>query len=372
MVMITPWEVKGSVDYDKLIKEFGVQPITPHLKQALSDHVLIRRNFFFAHRELDVALEELKKGEVFVYTGRGPSGPMHVGHLVPFLLALDLQQRYGVPVIIEMTDDEKFAVKRDITWDEVEHWTHENVLDIIALGFDPDNTFIFRDSEYVRHVYPLLLRIGKHINWSTAKAVFGFKGDTNVSLIFYPTYQLAPTFFFPGKRALIPCAIDQDPYWRLQHDVAHKFKAKKAAIIHSKFLPPLTGLEGKMSSSSPDTSVWLSDPPAVVRRKIFKYAFSGGQPTVELHRKLGGNPDVDVSFQWLKVFLEPDDQRLARIEQAYRSGEMLSGELKSVVIEKLNALLERLRENRERMRDAVKDFMYEGKLAQQMWETYYK
>ena len=26
--MVTPWEVEGSVDYDKLIKEFGVEHIS--------------------------------------------------------------------------------------------------------------------------------------------------------------------------------------------------------------------------------------------------------------------------------------------------------------------------------------------------------
>ena len=48
--------------------------------------------------------------------------------------------------------------------------------------------------------------------------------------------------------------------------------------------------------------------------KVNKYAFSGGQATVEEHREKGGNCDVDISFQYLKFFLE-DDERLEKIRQ---------------------------------------------------------
>jgi len=98
-----------------------------------------------------------------------------------------------------------------------------------------------------------------------------------------------------------------------------------------------------------------------------KYAFSGGQATVELHRKLGGNPDVDVSFQWLKLFFEPDDQKLRKIEEEYISGNMLTGELKEVLIDKINNFLEEHRAKREDAKNSIKNFKYDGKLANEMW-----
>ena len=45
-----------------------------------------------------------------------------------------------------------------------------------------------------------------------------------------------------------------------------------------------------------------------------KYAFSGGRDTIEEHRKLGGNTQVDVSYQYLTFFLD-DDERLATIKK---------------------------------------------------------
>jgi tryptophanyl-tRNA synthetase len=372
--VVTPWEVRGKVDYQKLISQFGAEPISEKLLKEIMKftgelHTFLRRGYFFAHIDLEKVLKDFKEGKgFFLYTGRGPSGPMHIGHLLPFIFTKWLQEKFKVNVYIQLTDDEKFLEpKRSLSLDDVKKWSYENILDIIAVGFDPDSTFIFKNTEYIKNIYPLALRVAKKINFSVAKAVFGFTNQTNIGFIFFPTLQIIPTFF-EKKRCLIPAAIDQAPYWRVQRDLAEDLGYYKTAQIHSKFLPPLTGPEGKMSASEPTTAIYLSDKEKEVRTKIYKYAFSGGQPTVELHRKLGGNPDVDVSFQWLKMLFEEDDQKIKKIEEDYRSGRLLTGELKDMLIEKLVAFLEAHREKREAIKDKVKEFMYEGKLARQMWE----
>ena len=372
--VVTPWEVEGQVDYDRLIEMFGTQPITRELEERLyrlagESHYMVRRRVFFSHRDLDLVLEDYEAGRgFFLYTGRGPSGPMHIGHIVPFYFTKWLQSRFRVNVYIQLTDDEKFLEKkRSLTMEQVRHWTLENALDIAAVGFDPDRTFIFKDTEYIRNMYPIALKTARKITFSTARSVFGFSGETNIGMIFYPALQIVPTFF-ERRRCLIPAAIDQDPYWRIQRDIARSLGYYKVAAIHSKFLPPLTGPSGKMSSSAPETAIYLSDDPETVRTKVYKYAFSGGQPTVELHRKYGGNPDVDVSFQWLYMFFEPDDRRVEEIREEYRSGRMLTGELKDVLIARVNEFLEEHRARREEARELLRVYMYEGELARQMWE----
>jgi tryptophanyl-tRNA synthetase len=373
---VTPWEVSGSVDYDKLIKQFGTQKLDETLRArmvqlAKGDNVMLRRNYFFSHRDLNLALDDYEQGKgFFLYTGRGPSGPMHIGHLVPLVFTKWLQDAFGVNLYIEITDDEKYVFKRELEWKDVTKYAAENIADIAAVGFDPDKTFIFKDSEYVRNVYPLMLRVGKKVTFSTTKAVFGFGGDTNIGSIFYPTYQMVPTFF-EKRRCLIPAAIDQDPYWRIQRDVAESLGYKKTAAIHSKFLPPLTGIEGKMSASVADTAIWLTDDEKTVTKKINKYAFSGGQPTVEEHRKKGGNPDIDVPFQWLKILFEPDDAKLREIEQDYRSGKLLTGELKQLMAQKINTFLADHRERKKKVLSdgTIERMMKNGKLAERMWKT---
>ncbi len=370
---ITPWEVEGKVNYDRLVKEFGTQYITENLKKrflkyANALHVLLRRNVFFSHRDLDKVLDDYDKGKgFFLYTGRGPSGKMHIGHLLPILFTKWLQDIFDVNVYIEITDDEKYVYSKDAKWKDIEKYADENILDIAAVGFDPNKTFIFKDSEYIKHLYPLALKVSKHINLSMARAVFGFDTTTNIGLIFYPSLQIVPTFF-ERKRCLIPCAIDQDPYWRIQRDIAEKFGYHKASIIHSIFLPPLTGIDSKMSTSKPEGAIFLDDAPDDVERKIMRYAFSGGQPTIELHRRYGGNPDIDVSYQWLYIFFEEDDDKILEIREKYSKGELLTGELKKYLIEKINVFLENHRNKREKIRDKVDKYLYDGKLAKKMWE----
>jgi len=178
--------------------------------------------------------------------------------------------------------------------------------------------------------------------------------------------------FFEKKRCLIPAAIDQDPYWRVQRDVAEPLGYFKTAAIHSKLMPPLTGPQGKMSTSRPETAIYLSDDEATVKDKIMKHAFSGGQPTVELHRKLGGNPDIDVPFQWLYMFFEEDDAKMAEIESKYRKGTLLTGDLKQILVDEVSQFLRAHNERRRKAVEQVDTFKREGKLARKMWATVYE
>lgn len=110
-----------------------------------------------------------------------------------------------------------------------------------------------------------------------------------------------------------------------------------------------------MSASAVESSIYMTDSAKEIKTKINKYAFSGGQTTVEEHREKGGDPDVDVSFQYLTFFLD-DDAEVEQIRQVrsplcllsicraqgpadahprsqdYRSGKLLTGELKQKTI----------------------------------------
>jgi len=332
-------------------------------------HVMLRRGVFFSHRDLDLILDDWASGGgFFLYTGRAPSLGMHIGHLIPFMLTKWVQEKFSVNVYIEITDDEKFLRNPEYTLEETRRWAYDNILDIIAVGFNPDKTFIFQNTEYIGKMYSLVIKIAKKVNFSEASAAFGLKPSSNIGTVFYPAIQLAPTFF-EQRRCLIPAGIDQDPYWRLQRDIAGSLGYLKAAQIHSKFLPPLTGPEGKMSSSIPESAVYLSDDPKTVERKVMKHAFSGGQPTADLQRKLGANLEDDVPYQWLYYFLEEDDSKIKRLEEDYASGRMLTGEVKQLLVEKLNSFLEKHRERRENARELVDVFKYDGALAKRMWSS---
>src|SRR3990172_7288999 len=231
--------------------------------------------------------------------------------------------------------------------------------DFIALGFKPENTKIIIDTENIKTLYPIAAQVAKKINFSNTKAVFGFSNDTNIGMIFYTALQSAPCFI-EDRPVLIPLGVDQDPHFRLTRDVAPKIGKQKPALIHNIMIPALQGPGGKMSASDDNGTVYTTDPPEVVKKKINKYAFSGGQPDIEEHRKKGGNPDIDVSYQYLRIFFEPDDNKLKKIYDDYKSGKMLTGELKAILIEKINGFLKIHQEKREKARNQLSKFLLEN------------
>lgn len=90
--------------------------------------------------------------------------------------------------------------------------------------------------------------------------------------------------------------------------MAQKLKYAKPTLLHSKFFPALQGSQSKMSASVDTSAIFMTDTPNQIKKKINKYAFSGGGDTIELHQKHGGKVDVDVSYQYLSFFLEDDEE----------------------------------------------------------------
>lgn len=375
--IVNPWEVKGKIDYDRLVKEFGVKYITEEQKEYLISlskkkglpvHLFLKRGLFFAQMDLDKVIEAHKSGKsIFLYTGRAPGGKMHIGHLIPFKFTKYLQDLFDANLYIQIPDDEKYLFKKNLTLEDINVAVENDLIDIAAIGFNPNKTFIFRNSEYIRNMYPLVISIAKRITFSQARNVFGFEGSSNIGQIFYPSLQIAPTMFQKGI-CLIPCAIDQNPYFLLQRDIANKLGFEKNATILSKFLPPLTGVEGKMSASDESKAILLIDDFNKIKKKVNKYAFSGGQPTIEEHRKYGGNCEIDVSFQWLYYLFEEDDKEIEKIRKLYSSGEMLSGELKKLLIGKLTEFIEEHKKQKEKVikENLIEKYMKTGELAKEM------
>ncbi|HEX9261262.1 MAG TPA: tryptophan--tRNA ligase [Candidatus Bathyarchaeia archaeon] len=364
-MVVTPWEVRGKVDYERLIKEFGTQPLSEDLLARITKHtdglhLQLQRRIFFSHRDLDNALDLYDKGTKFVlYTGRGPSGPVHIGHLVPWIFTLHLQEKFKTRLYFQLTDDEKFLVDDEANLKETQKCAYENALDLIALGFKPKDTFLIYDVKDIDLLYDITLEVARRITYSTAKASFGFQDSTNIGWVFWPALQAAPCFIhkkLTGENvpALIPAAIDQDPYWRVTRDVAQKLGYCKPAQIHCRFLPGL-GAGGKMSASEPETSIFTIDPPELVKRKIWN-AFTGGKGTAAEQRKMGADPTVCSVFQYYFFLFEENDTNLSERERKCKTGEILCGECKTDIAEKLNKFLAAHQKRREKAKDVIEEY----------------
>jgi tryptophanyl-tRNA synthetase len=392
---INPWDVQAATDENGNVLEFDYKAISEKWNTKLIDEALLerfervtghkphrwlRRRLFFSHRDLELILDTYEKGEDFLlYTGRGPSSDsMHIGHTIPFEFTKWMQDVFDVPLVIMLTDDEKFLFKEKLKQPEVYEYARSNAKDIIAIGFDLQKTFIYIDSEffssgYNRHFNLNATEFEKLITNNQVRGAFGFDGSTNIGSNAFAAKQCVAAFassypfiwgedyktYHRSKRlaaipCLIPCAIDQDPYFRIVRDSCSRMDqpSPKPGLIHSKFLTALQGAGGKMSASNPNSAIYMSDTPNQIKKKINQHAFSGGQETLELHREKGGNPDIDVPYQYLTYF-DDDDAKLEKFAEEYRAGRMLTGEMKKECVDMMTSYVKKFQEARSRVTDEM-------------------
>ncbi|MCI4334037.1 MAG: tryptophan--tRNA ligase [Thermoplasmata archaeon] len=368
---VTPYEVKGQIDYDRLRVLFGTQDLTDELRQELARLAgaplppLLSRGVYYSHRDLSQILSAIAgKKPFFLYSGRGPSGPMHTAHLAPFELCRWFQERFGASMYVQITDDEKFWLRPQYTREATQQWGLENLLDILAVGFDPKRTRVFFDTRSIATMYSLAVDVAKRIPYSTVKAVFGFPTSTNIGLVFYTALQSVPCFY-PSWRTgqpipcLIPCGIDQDPHFRVTRDVAEPLGYPKPSLIHSQILPGLLG--GKMSSSGQekDNALYLNDRPEEATRKL-RNAFTGGRATVEEQRRLGATPEIcSVWALWRSKFAR-DEEEFQQVTADCRSGAMLCGECKAKLTERVLPFLSEHAARREAVRPIAESLILEA------------
>ncbi len=116
-----------------------------------------------------------------------------------------------------------------------------------------------------------------------------------------------------------------------------------------------------MSASLPSSAIFLTDTYQQVKSKISS-SFSGGRRSKEEHRLYGGDTEVDIPYQLLPFFLE-DDEELATIGENYKSGKMLSSEVKKRAIEVVSKIVEKHQQERAKISDEiVEQFMRERPL----------
>lgn len=123
---------------------------------------------------------------------------------------------------------------------------------------------------------------------------------------------------------------------------------------YHRFAVGMTG--DKMSSSKPETTIFMDDDIEQMSKKV-KRAFSGGQPTVEEHRRFGGDCSKDVAFQYLQFFFEKDDSVLDDIRRDYESGRLLAGEVKQLCIDRASDWLVDLKEKRDQWDGRLDEFL---------------
>ena len=221
-------EVEGRIDYEKAMKEFGIENIEKEIRKLKNLPLMYRRGIVIGHRDFSQIVDAINnKKEFAVLTGVNPSGNLHLGNKLFIDQALFLQQ-CGAHVYIPISDDETYVFKKAASIEQAIQNAYEKVIpDLIACGFDSKKTHIFISTRTPK-LYELAVKLSTKTTFSTIKAIFGFTNETNPGQIFYAVMQSAHILFpqlheYGGpKPVVVPIGIDQDPYMRLVRDIAEK------------------------------------------------------------------------------------------------------------------------------------------------------
>jgi tryptophanyl-tRNA synthetase len=359
--MIDPWKATEIKDYDRAIKEFGIERIDSILSRLPRKHHYFSRGIIFGHKDFGIILDAIKKKKPFVMmTGLMPSGRFHLGHKVVADLMIYFQS-LGAECYIAVADIESYLT-RDIPLEEARRIAIEEYLvNYIALGLKTKKTRFYFQSNGDKSYMNLSKFVAKRTTFNEIKAVYG---DITAEKIIAAFTQVAdilhPQLEENGgpKPVVVPVGLDQLPHINFTRDIAGRMKEYNFVLpsaTFGRFVPGLKG--GKMSSSDPNNAIFLTDSLEEMENKIRRYAFSGGGDTLKEHRAKGGNPDVDVSYQYLRILFEPDDKKLKKIHDDYRSGKLLTSELKDILIEKINKFLKEHQKKREIAKKQVEKFV---------------
>lgn len=351
--IIDPWGSELVKDYEKTIKDFGLEIFSPQLFPE--PNRLMRRMAVFAARDQEIIARCIKeKKRYYALTGIMPSAEkVHFGTKM-VVENMRYFQDHGADTFILVADLES-AATRGITLEEAQHRALDfHIPAYIALGLDPKKTTFYLQSEN-KAVMNLAYEFAKKITLNEFRAIYGsadpgriMAAVTQVADIVYPQLEER----MPG---IIPVGIDQDPHIRLTRDVVARTKTKykffSPSAIYHKFTPSLDG-KMKMSKSKPESCISLPEDPKIVAKKL-RGALSGGRITLEEHRRLGGEPEKDMVFEMLKLHLLDDDRELQRIYDEYKSGRMHSGEMKDIGCDLMTKFLKDFNAKLEKARKQV-------------------
>ncbi len=360
---IDPWSHVMIKEYEKLFQYFGIRPfseVVDELKSAVEPHPLMVRGVIFGHRDFNNIVNALKRGEEFaVVTGLMPSGRMHFGHKM-LIDQIIYYQGLGARIFLIVADVEAYAVRKIGRKESIELALYDYVTNYIALGLSKSNLHLYFQSNYHPKYYRLIQMISRKLTFAELRAAYG--DDLEVGKVMSVVTQIADILHpqlreFGGfKDVLVPVGPDQDPHLRLTRDLSQRFESefglKPPASTYHRFMSGLDG--GKMSSSRPESYITLNEDPAIASQKLMN-AFTGGRATAEEQRRLGGEPEKCVIYEFYAYHLVPDDGELSKIYYECRTGRILCGECK---LRASDMLVKFLNEHRRKYEKAV-DKVYE-------------
>lgn len=333
--VLDPFGTSIVADYERLYREFGIEPFQPLLSKIPEPSVYMRRSVVFGHRDFSRILDAMLKGEDFaVLSGIKPTGEFHLGTLMTVKEIIYFQQ-HGAQTFYCIADIEAYEDNK-IPFEKSEKIAVDNVADLLALGFDPKRGYIYRQSKENR-VKDLAIIFGRSVTLATVKAIYG---ERNIGLYLAALIQagdiLLPQLedFGGPKPTIIPVGVDQDPHIRFTRDLAQMFNKNYGFTLPSSTYHKLMrGLDGSPKMSKRLMNYFtLHDKPEVIAKRISE-AFTGGRATIKEQRELGGVPEICPVYEICLFHFVEDDEEIIKTYNDCKTGKLLCGEHKKQTID---------------------------------------
>lgn len=340
---IDPWGSAEVRDYRKLIKEFGLKEFTQTEKNKFK-HYFFQRNIILAHRDFDRIIDCIEnKKPFFQLTGIASSGPLHLGHKENIDLFLYLRS-LGAKSHLAISDIDAYVSRPDSkvpSMETAKKFAIDNISHFLALGVKKNE--IYLQSKKEPRYYTFAFELTKKITKNAYESIYGHLdlGKLSANFLQYADIIHLQLKEYYGKMPSVTgIGLEQDPHARACRDLTKRLPYNLYSPSFIYFAHQSGLQEGrKMSASDTDTAIFLDDAPEEIKRKIHK-AFSGGRENTEKHRTLGGIPEKDRAYEILK-FHHPNSKFVENIYNDYKTGNLLTGELKEICIDFLNKFLKK-------------------------------
>ena len=335
-MIIDPWSSQ-LINYSKLFDDFGMQKMDEGIVKKASAlaakggtnlHYL-DRGIMFAHRDFGSFIASHGKGnQVAAMSGIKPSSEFHLGSKMTAEELILFQKAFGAKVFYSIADMEAMADNR-MGYDETHVLAVSNVADLLALGLDEKNAYVYKQSQELRIHQTSFIASIKVTN-SMLKAIYGEK---EISLYLSALVQIGDILLpqhedFGGpKNVVVPVGADQDPHIRLARDIASKLGLVLPSSTYHRFIRALDG-NFKMSKRIPDSMLSLGDRQEDIKRKV-RNVLTGGRNTAAEQKEKGGELEKCVFFEICYVHFLKDGKQVEEMRSDCLSGKNLCGECKA-------------------------------------------
>ena len=294
-----------------------------------------------------------------VFSGVQPSGAqVHIGNYLGAMkrFVSFAKQHETIVCIVDL-----HALTSVESKERLEEYSQSLAAAYIAIGLDPAETIIFRQSDipqvceltwYLACQFPLgLLERAHALKDSRARGE-----SANSGLMYYPVLMAADILLYRGT--LVPVGADQKQHLEMTREVAQRFNHRfgetfpvpEAHIEEETGVIP--GLDGRKMSKSYDNYIGLFEQPKKARKQIMKIVTDS--KSVEDIK----DPESCSVFQLYKLFATADEQQA--LAERYRAGGMGYGEAKQALFDAYDREVAPLREQYEELRakpDYLKDVL---------------